>query len=381
VSTLPVTLPLSDLVDVIVYVAPQLPATPTFNQGLIVGPSQHIPVNERMRMYTTLAQMAADGYLSTDPEYIAASLYFGQSPAPQVLWVGVQDVGDNEPFLSAVQACRALNFQWWGVYCCGAVKADHQVIAAWAQTASPQSMYFYNTADSDVPLGTAGNIFLVLKAQSYDRAIGMYSTDQSGTYPNNDFAGAALMGVSMGLNNGLANSYFTMKFKQLVGVATEPLDETSLGRIKSANGNVYLNYGNAYNIFGEGVVASGKFFDEILNLDMLSSDLQYTLVGLLVSAPAIPLTDPGETMLIHGVNQACERARTRGFIASGVWSGSQLLNLSPGDSMPNGYLAQAEAYSKQSASDRAQRKAMPIYLSILESEAAHSITIGVYVQR
>jgi hypothetical protein len=74
----PATLPLSNIVDVKIFVSPQAPPQPTFNQGLIVGPSAHIQsvggVNPRIRQYSTLAQMASDGFLLTDPEYIAASI-------------------------------------------------------------------------------------------------------------------------------------------------------------------------------------------------------------------------------------------------------------------------------------------------------------------
>src|SRR6185437_8159536 len=98
----PATLPLSQIVDVEIFVSPQAPPLPTFNQGLIIGPSTHIPsvggVNPRIRQYASLAAMSTDGFLTTDPEYIAASLYFGQSLPPQLLWIGRQDLTAIEAF-------------------------------------------------------------------------------------------------------------------------------------------------------------------------------------------------------------------------------------------------------------------------------------------
>ena len=382
----PTTLPMSNVVDIEVYVSPTAPIQPTFNQGLIIGSSARISAATRIKKYlygNWTTAMAADGFLTTDPEYIAASLYFSQTPTPQTLWVGRRDLTASpaETALSALTACRAASFEWWGCYVCGAAKADHVAIAEWAQTVTPPVCYFYTTSDADVPTNTAGNVFAALKGASYNRAFGQYATTQSATYPNNAYAGAAAMGVAMGLNTGLANSAFTMKFKTETGIYTEPLDVTSISNIEGNNGNMYLSYGNAYSFLEQGVMANGQFFDEILNLDMLKSDIQYNIMNLLTVNPKIAQTDPGETQLLHAVNEACEAARNRGFLAGGVWNGQPMLNLNTGDPIPLGYLAQAESFRKQSSADRAARKAMPIYLALVLAGSMHSISIAVYVQR
>lgn len=460
----PTTLPLSEIVDVAIYVSPQAPPLPTFNQGLIVGPSTHIPsiggTNPRVRQYANVAAMASDGFLTTDPEYIAASMYFEQTLPPSVVWIGRQDltaitgltvgaggtgwnVGDTfnitqagaslgvgkvttanagvvtgvaieqagtgyvvanglataaispaigtgltvdvtsvgETALAALQACRTASLQWWACMVTDAVKADHEAIAAWIETATPSSCYFYTTSDADALAGTAGNVFTTLKAQNYSRSFGQYATDQNAAFPNNIYACAAAMGIAMGSNTGLANSAFTMKFKVEVGVATEPLTLTSIGVIEANNGNLYLSYGNAYTLLEQGVMANGQFFDEILNLDMLSSAIQYAIMNLLVAAPKIPQTDAGQTQLIAAVNDALEEAYIRGFIGSGTWNGVQILNLKPGQSLPKGYSVQSPPYSQQSTADRQARKSMPIYAAIIEAGAVHSVLIGIYVQR
>jgi len=459
----PATLPLSNIVDVIVEVSPIAPPVPTFNQGLIVGSSPVIPsfggVNNRIRQYQSTAAMLSDGFSTNSPEYIAAQIYFSQSPAPQFLWVGRQDltsiaavavgasggtgytVGDilnvveggasagqvkvatvggggvvtgvtllqdgtgytvsnnnattggtgtgcqinitsiGETPLVAIQACRAANFQWWGCMSVTAVTADHVAIAAWIQTATPVGFYFYSTSDNSALAGTAGNVFSVMKAASYNRVLGIYSTTQGGAFPNNTYAAAAVMGAAMGLNTGLANSAYTLKFKQLVGVTVEPLTLTSIGVIEGNNGNIYLSYANVYTFMEQGVTPSGQFFDEIINLDMLSSNIQFNIMNLLTENPKIPQNNAGQTQLIHAVNQACEAARVIGFLGPGVWTGVTILNLSEGENLPNGYIVQSPPYSQQSTSDRQARKSMPIYAAILEAGAVHSVLIGVFVQR
>ena len=90
-------LPLTPIVDVSLVAGPALGTPPALNQGAIIDTSAHIPTFggtgvQRIRQYASLAAMAADGFLTTDPEYVAAQLYFSQSPTPQYVWVGRQDL-------------------------------------------------------------------------------------------------------------------------------------------------------------------------------------------------------------------------------------------------------------------------------------------------
>jgi hypothetical protein len=424
---------------------------------LVLGSSDVIPADERLRLYASTAEMLSDGFSNTDPEYLAALLYFGQSPAPNHLWVGRQDttvgsllafdinaggtgysegdvltvvqagatsatltvtavdagtgavteaeittdganhsVADGlattvapsggtgctidatevspETILEALQACRAKNFSWYVCMACDAVKADHLLIAAWVETATPTSVYAFTTEDADVPLGTAENIFEQLKNDSYGRTIGQYSTD-------NPYAIAAIMGYAMGQNTGLANSAYTLKFKREVGVETESLTSTQITNIEENNGNLYLSYANYYNIFEQGKMANGQFFDEVINLDMLSNNIQLSVMDLLYQNPKIPQTDMGVTFIIHQINIACDQAVNLGFLAPGTWTGLPVLNLNTGDVLPKGYLVQAPAIASQAPADREARKSPPIYVAIKEAGAIHSVLIGVYVNR
>jgi len=135
--------------------------------------------------------------------------------------VNITSAGDTP--LAAVTAVRNASSLWWACMVTSAVKADHIAIAAFAQTSTTPMMYFYTTGDSDALSGAAGNVFSVLKAALYTRAIGQYATTQGGAWPNNIYAAAAIMGVAMGLNTGLANSAFTLFGKTEVGIAAEPL--------------------------------------------------------------------------------------------------------------------------------------------------------------
>lgn len=465
----PATLPLSSIVDVVVSISPIAPSPPQFNQGLILGVSTVIPsygTNSRVRQYTELSQMLTDGFTLSSPEYIAASLYFSQNPAPLVVWIGRRDitgtsvvaltsfpaagtgyvVGEilnvieggalgaqiqvttiggsgavtaaiilqggtaytgtgpltttstngsgsgctvdvtlgNEGTVQAFQYCRNASYVWYGCYNAtpGTNAAQHEAVAAWAETAAPPTFYFFDTSDADVPTTATTDVFTNLQANNYNRVIGFYSTDQSGVYPNNDYMGAAVMGYALGANTGLANSAYTLMFKSLVGVTWEPLTPTQIGNIFSKNGNAYLNYANgAYIFMQRGILPDGQWFDEIINLDVTIANIQFGVMDLLTENTKIPQTDPGQTLLIHAVNQALAQAASVGFLAGGIWAGETILGIVPGTPMPLGYLCVSPPYSSQSPADRQARKAMPIYACIIEAGAVQSVTIGVYVQR
>ena len=88
----PATQSLDSIVDIVENLAQAAAPRSTFNQMLIVGPATVIPYDERVRMYDKnfATEMIADGFITTDAEYKAMALYFSQSPAPTVGWVGVQ---------------------------------------------------------------------------------------------------------------------------------------------------------------------------------------------------------------------------------------------------------------------------------------------------
>ena len=75
------------LVRVSVNLAPLAAARRGFGTLLVAGDSNVINGSERIRSYVDLESVAAD-FGTSAPEYLAASLYFGQSPRPQQLMIG-----------------------------------------------------------------------------------------------------------------------------------------------------------------------------------------------------------------------------------------------------------------------------------------------------
>ncbi|MFZ5936589.1 DUF3383 domain-containing protein [Pseudomonas sp. HS6-2] len=81
------TLAVSGVVNVQVVMSPLAAALRDFGALLILGASSVIDTNERIRQYSSLTAVATD-FGTTAPEYLAASLFFSQSPQPAILYIG-----------------------------------------------------------------------------------------------------------------------------------------------------------------------------------------------------------------------------------------------------------------------------------------------------
>lgn len=372
----PTTQDLSAIVDVVVEVSPASAPRPSFNELLILGPSTVISAETRLVSFVSADEILEYGFDANDPEYKAALLYFGQSPAPAKVWLGRQDLTTSpaESILDALKACRNADNSWYYCMATEAVDADHEEIAEWIQTAAPSSIYCYTTASAGALAGTTSpaNIFTYMKNNLFQRVIGQYSTDDTNAI-------AAIIGYACGQNTGLSNSAFTLMFKREIGVTAEALYSNDITTIEGNNGNVYVNYGNYYNVFRPGKMGDGSFFDQILFRDMLVNYIQLNVMDLLYQNPKIPQTEAGVAQLMHAVCQANDQMVNLGYIGPGIWRGNAVLNLKNGDPMPKGYVVQAETVAAQSNADRAARKSPPIYDCINEAGAVHSVLIGVYV--
>lgn len=79
-------MPLSDIINISISVSGAGPQQAGFGEPLIA--SYHTHYTDRVREYSSLAGMVADGFLVTDPAYLAAAEVFAQTPAPPAVKIG-----------------------------------------------------------------------------------------------------------------------------------------------------------------------------------------------------------------------------------------------------------------------------------------------------
>ena len=106
-------LPISRLVNVSVNLAPNAAQMQNISTLLILGTSTIIDITERYRAYSSIAAVAAD-FGTTAPEYLAASLYFQQTPQATQLLIG-----------------RWANTASAGVLKCATLPAASQAMSTW----------------------------------------------------------------------------------------------------------------------------------------------------------------------------------------------------------------------------------------------------------
>lgn len=367
------TFPLNEIVSVVVNLSPISVVRPSFSLGLIIGSSTHISAATRVKTYNSLTEMAADGFVASDAEYEAAQIYFQQQPKPKKVAIGRWDKTGAETAVQAVTACRIANSEWYACYLIDATKAEILSIASYIEATTPETAFFYDTSDADVPTGTAGNVFLTLKGLLRRRSLGQYTTK--------DYAAVAIMGYAMAANVSAANSTYSLAYKIERGVEVESIDQTALTNILNANGNVYINQGSYYNVFRQGKMADGASFDELLGLDMLVNSIQLSVMDLLTSMPKIPQTEDGVAMIINVINEVCAESAQRGFLAPGEWGGPTVLNLETGDTLTQGFVVQAETIASQSQADRDARVSPPIYVCVKLAGAIEFVNITINVNR
>lgn len=366
------SLPLNDIVHVKTEISAMSAPRKGFNIGLLLGRNNAVTQKEEVTFYSSVEAMAEAGFTTDSAEYQAATLYFAQSPAPDLLAVGL--IENDETALEALRNCRAASSEWYVVTFTKQVvdalnETERDNIAGFIESSKISSVWFHQVSDKDTYL----SVMQAMKNKKYGRTLTMYST--SGT------ATAALMGYAMGANYKGSAAY-TLAHKTLAGVSTETdIDSTLLKNILDANGNVYVSQGYYYTVLRSGKMANGISFDDVLYLDMLVNSIELSVMDQLTGLPKVAQTQAGVDILVSAVTDPCEEMVTKGYLAPGVWNGRKVLTLEAGDTLSKGYLILAEDINSQSKADRDARLAPPIYCCIKTAGAIESVAIGIVVDR
>lgn len=312
--------------------------------------------------------------LGTGSSATAPSLTVAKGTGEDVEQVKTYAGLDLESALATVQAMRTANSEWYALAFCEELdESDILAIAAYIESSSIYSTFFFNTSSQDVVENNEGNLFARLKDLKYNRTIGL-ATQQLYTH-------IGAMAYPMGQISDKANSSFTVGLKSIPGCLTDSYTSQQVRNIESNYGNVYISRGSYYNLLEEGRVFSGAWYDEIIQLDKLANTIQLDVMDLLYQNPKIAQTEGGVSRIMAKISGACQTAVKTGFIAPGQWNGVEVLNLTSGDYLPDGYLVQAESINDQSQADRDARKCPYIYVAVKLAGAIQSVVIQIDVNR
>ncbi|MCC3717976.1 DUF3383 domain-containing protein [Rouxiella badensis] len=377
-------LPVSNVVSVDVIMSPTATTGRNFGALLILGTSTVIPVSERIRLYSSAADIGTDFGVDSE-EYKAAVVFFAQSPAPVQVYVGrwaktlgAAEAGSVETMLQAVNAALDYN-NWYGLALTDSdalVDADVLTAASAIESAGVSRILAVTTAETGtLTTGDTASLAYQLKAGKYARTFVQYSSSSK-------YAAISAFGRAFTVDFTGSNTTLTLKFKQEPAVTYETLTTSQAAAIDAKNCNVYAYYSNDTAILQQGVMSNGDFFDERHGLDWLQNYVQTNLYNLLYTGTTkIPQTDAGVTRLLTNVEASMDQSVTNGLVAPGVWNGASIGQLSTGDTLTKGYYAYAPAVADQSQADRQARKSPTIQVACKLAGAVHYADVQINVVR
>jgi hypothetical protein len=277
-----------------------------------------------------------------------------------------------ETIATSLDAVQALNGSWYGFV----LAEDTSVTAAvreqqlkdamtWAE--ARVKIFGYTTNASNVQdSAQTSDIATFAKNNGYRRTIGIWDDNDAYSIVS---ALARLFTTDF---NG-QNTTLTLKFKQLPGTSPVNISESQRIALTSKNINYYSYFGDTA-MLAEGVVASGKFVDEVHGLDWQQNAIETNLFGTLATrVTKIPQTDKGMAVLVQAVELGCAQGVINGLLAPGIWNGPDLGQIKSGDFLPRGYYVYVAPIATQNLSDRAARKAPPIQIILKGAGAIHFV--------
>jgi hypothetical protein len=388
--------------NLIVPMTLQLSATPqqapNFSVGLVVSSSQSLkPTNwsagQRTASYSGVAGAFTTDWTSDTPMMNFGNAYFGQTPAPVTLKVGLWLAGDAN-VTAAMTAIYNYDPGFYGVACEPATSsANVEAVAAFCQSNGLRFFFCDQEADCLTPGHT--NTLAYLSAYSgaggtsTPRACGIYTDAASDA---NGIGHAGLMALYMTTQYTQPNGLKAGMFKTIYGISPSALTQTQMGNICGPSSNIagqVTGYnGNVYQTFGTtpmlafGVASDGKWEDEGCALDWLLANLQTGIFNVMQQVPGkVPLTDVGTQMIIQGMLPTLAQARSNGLCAPGAWNYQGFGNISTGDILADGYYVYGAPVSTLTTAQRAARQAPAITIAMVGAGALQYVAPTIIFQR
>lgn len=342
---------LKDIVEVNITRQTTSVAVAAFNVPLILSQfatSKTTTTFTRARVYGSVAEMASDGWASTDAVYKIANAIFSQNPSVNKIVVGRKDSGDAS-IDAALNAIANENNDWYGVVVDQAMVANFADVASWVETAKKFAIFWITDVNAyDASKST--DLASVLKLANRNRSAVVWHAIPTG---GADYPDAAWMGEGFPYEPGTS----TWAYKTLNGVTPDTLLASQETALKGKNCNYYTTVGGV-SITQEGKVASGEYIDIIIGTDWIEARLREAVYSALVNNRKIPYDDTGIAMIEGLVKGVLNEAASKGILQA--------------DSIA----VTVPKYADIPQADKLARKLPDVKFSALYQGAIHSVTIN-----
>ena len=194
----------SDVVGVTVSLSPSAIPLQNFGAFMIIGPSPKIiDTNERFRQYTNIAGVIQD-FGTSAPEYLAAVLFFEQSPQPAILYIGrwAQAATGASIHGGTLSATNTLVSTWVAVGSAGSMQITVDGVVKTLANLSFGSVTNLNAVASVIQTALAGQITCIYNAtynrfEVYSGTTGAASTISYATPTGSGTDISAMLGLSL----------------------------------------------------------------------------------------------------------------------------------------------------------------------------------------
>lgn len=294
--------------------------------------------------------------------------------APAAVTVTVAELTSGETLAEAISRTQDL-VQYFGIICTAILDQTATIDAATVIQTLNKIGFFVQILEAAVE---DGGIIDLLRTGNFTQSRGLY---YGSTAEDALSMMAAYAGRGLSTNFDGSNTTSTMHLKDLIGIQPDPtMTQTILNKCKDAGADTYVSIQGVAKVFCSG---ANKFFDQVYNLLWFVGDLQIAGFNYLATTSTkIPQTENGVQGLVGAYRGVCEQAVTNAYSAPGVWN-SPVTFGNQQDLLDNvaqrGYYLYAAPIAKQSAADRAARKAPLIQIALKEAGAIHSSTVIVNV--
>jgi hypothetical protein len=283
---------------------------------------------ERIAFYATLAEMVTDGYLTTDPEYVAATRFFEHVELIAV----INKLHTVETWVEALNSTllQSNGGNWFRLVATTRDAQDIEDIMTWAP---PNYKVFYASDDDAAILTSATDDLASTLQDLLLNGVLIYSDWSDGVAGHDQYPEAALAGVMSAANPGSIQA----DCKQLTGVTAANQDGTNLNTTQvtyalAKNCNVYVPMGGTY-VTLEGRCCSGQFIDIIEGSYCLAIKLQEAWFNYKVNNAKVQFTDRGLAKIEDCFRQVCKlmQGADYGFLESYTITTPKVADISSAD--------------------------------------------------
>lgn len=336
---------LDRIVNVSISRAPIGVTSASLNRLLILGNTNKAE-GVRTKLYSSLTEVAAD-FETTDPEYKAASLAFGQEVKPNDIMIG-QVLGNEEDFKDAYTNISLNSPDFYGVVVC--TKDATKIISVADLVEGDDKPRILGVSTNDVKTlvqNDTSHTAYKLKAKGYMRTFCAYNSTADA------YTESAMFGKMFTKDPGSA----TWALKQVSGVTADVLSNAQLNTLSALNCNSYIKFSTLNALFHEGKMVGGEWIDVIQAIDYIKTNIQTEVFNVLLNADKVGFDDDGLTAIQSAINNPLVRAARLGIVDEKSIS----------ITMP--------ALSDISATDRAARKLKGVKWECRVLHAIHAVDI------